>query len=451
MTDVRMSAMAVIFVLVAAMCLSPCANAQTSDGEVLTLDEAISLARSHNRGLKQSGFEISKQREALSEAKTQFYPRLDSSVLAAQLLTPLNFRINAGQFGTFPGTGPIPGNDVDLHTAAHPVALVSVTATQPLTQLLRIHLFVAEQRLRVDSTQLSFDQDEQKLVDDARRAYYAVLQAQSQLESQQSMVKYLEELQQLTDRRFNQKAVLEADRLRVRADLAKTRYQIAVTQDSFEDRREFLNHLLGRDLQTVFSVETVPSTLPEEEDLPAARKVALERRAELKLAANRAKQASLETKVEKTHYIPDIGIQASYTNPVNINFLPQNIGSIGVLLTWQPWDWGQKRHNVAQKVLAEEQAALSVDDTRDQILLDVNSNFRQLREARGQLAAAEVARDADKEKLRNEQEAYSQQSILLSDLLRQQASVADAEDQYREAIFGYWRARADFQKALGEQ
>jgi outer membrane protein TolC len=138
-------------------------------------------------------------------------------------------------------------------------------------------------------------------------------------------------------------------------------------------------------------------------------------------------------------------------SPVNINFLPQNIGFVGALFTWQPWDWGQKRHNIAQKVLAEQQAALSVDDTRDQILLDVNSNFRQLREARAQLAAAEAARDAERERLRNQQEAYSQQSILLSDLLRQQASLAEADDQYRQAVFGYWRTRADFQKALGEQ
>jgi outer membrane protein TolC len=317
--------------------------------------------------------------------------------------------------------------------------------------LLRIHLFVAEQRLRVDSTQLSFDQAEQKLVDDVRRAYYAVLQSQSQLESQQSIVKYLEELQQLTDRRFNQQAALESDRLRVRAELARASYQLAVIQDALADRKESLNHLLGRDLQTAFSVETVPSTLPEEEDQPAARKTALERRSELKIAANRAKEASLETKIEKTRYIPDISIQATYISPANINFLPQNIGSVGALLTWQPWDWGQKHHNVAQKVFAEEQAALSVDDTRDQILLDVNSHFRQLREARAQLAAAEAARNAEGEKLRNQQEAYSQQSIVLSDLLRQQASVADAEDQYRQAIFGYWRARADFQKALGEQ
>ncbi|HEY1951069.1 MAG TPA: TolC family protein [Bryobacteraceae bacterium] len=417
----------------------------------MTLDQAISLARSNNRELKQAGLEIGKQRQALSEAKTQFYPRLDTSLLAAELLTPLDFTIDKGQLGTFPGTGPIPGSNTDLHTPARPIALASVTLTQPLTQLLRVHLSVAEQHLKVDSTRLSFDQAEQKLVDDVCRAYYAVLQAQSQLESQQSMLKYLQELRQLTDRRFNQQAVLEADRLRVKAELAKTSYQLAVIQDGFADRKESLNHLLGRDLQTGFSVETVPSTLPEEEDLPAARKIAIEHRPELKLAANRTKQATLETRIEKSRYIPDIAIQASYISPANINFLPQNIGSIGALLTWQPWDWGQKRHNIAQKVVTEQQAALCVDDTRDQILLDVNSNFRQLREARAQLAAAEAVRDAEREKLRNQQQAYSQQSILLSDLLQQQASLADTEDQYRQAVFGYWRARADFQKALGEQ
>src|SRR3989449_6622223 len=147
---------------------------------MLTLNEAISLARSNNRDLKQSGLEIGKQREALGEAKTHLYPRLDTSVLAAQLLTPLDFTIKKGQLGTFSGTGPIPASNTDLHTAARPIAIASVTATQPLTQLFRIHLFVAEQRLRVDSTQLSFGQAEQKLVDDVRRAYYAVLQTQSQ-------------------------------------------------------------------------------------------------------------------------------------------------------------------------------------------------------------------------------------------------------------------------------
>ena len=438
-------------VLVATLCLLSCASAQASGGRALTLDEALQLARSHNRDLKQFGLDIGKEREALGEAKTHLYPRFDTSVLAAQLLAPLDFTIKKGQFGTFPGTGPIPGSNTDLHTPARPIAIASVTATQPLTQLIRIHLSIADQRLKVDAAQLSFDQREQKLTDDVRQSYYQVLQSQIQYESQQSMVKYLEELLELTDRRFNQQAALKADRLSVKAELAKATYQLTTIEDTLADSKEALNHLLGRSVQTEFAVEPVPATFPEQEDLSTARATALEHRPEVRLAANRVRQAALSTKSEKSHYVPDIAIQASYFSPANINFLPQNIGSVGALLTWQPWDWGEKRHKVRQATLTEEQAALSVEDTREQILLEVNSNFRHLREARAHLAVTEAIRDAETEKMRNQKEAYSQQAILLSDLLKQQSSLADAESQYHQAVLAYWSARADFQKSLGEE
>jgi len=449
MTEVRLSA--VTCVLFAALCQIPFAKAQTSGGAVLTLEEALQLARSHNRDLKVSGLDVGKQRETLGEAKTHLYPRFDTSVLGAQLLAPLDFTIKKGQLGSFSATGPIPGSNTDLHTPARPIAIASVTATQPLTQLIRIHLFVAEQQLIVDASQLSLSEREQKLIDDVRQSYYQVLQSQIQYESQQSVVKYLEELLQLTDRRFSQHAALEADRLGVKAEVAKATYQLTTIEDALLDRKEVLNHLLGRSLQTEFTVEPVPTTLPEQDDLFAARAIALEHRPEIKLAANRVRQAQLATKSEKTHYIPDVSIQASYFTPANINFLPQNIGAVGALLTWQPWDWGEKRHKVQQAALAEKQAGLSADDSREQILLEVDSNFRRLREARAHLAVTEAIRDAETEKLRNQKEAYSQQSILLSDLLKHQSALADAESQYHQAVLAYWSARADFQKMLGEE
>jgi outer membrane protein len=447
--ELRLSRM--VCVIVTAACLSPGANAQTSGGSVLTLDEALLLAKSSNRDLKQYVLDVSKQREAVGEAKTHLYPRFDTSVLAAQLLAPLDFTVQKGQFGTFTGTGPIPGSNTDLHTPARPIAIVSVTATQPLTQLLRIHLSIASERLKVDVAQFSFHQREQKLTDDVRQSYYQVLQEQIQHESQQAMVKYLEELLQLTDRRVGQHTVLEAERLGVKAQLAKAIYQLTMIEDTLADSKETLNHLLGRSVQAEFSVEPVAVTLPEEQDLASARTNALEHRPEMNLAENRMHQAELATKTEKTRYIPDISIQASYVSPVNINFIPQNIGSVGALFTWQPWDWGAKHHKVREANLTEKQAGLSVEDTRDQILLDVDSSFRRLREARAHLAVAEALRDAESEKMRNQKEAYSQQTILLSDLLKQQSSLADAESQYHQSILAFWSARADFQKTLGEE
>ena len=183
----------------------------------LTLEEALSLARSHNRELKQAGLEIHKQKEALSEAKTQLYPRFDTYLLASELLQPLDFTIPPGTFGTFPATGPIPAKESQIHTPARPVAIISVTATQPLTQLFRIDLSIKQQKLAAELSQQSYFEREQGLVNEVRRAYYAILQSQSELESQRALLAYLEELQQLTGRRLQQEAVLKADSLRITA------------------------------------------------------------------------------------------------------------------------------------------------------------------------------------------------------------------------------------------
>src|SRR6266478_4408048 len=419
----RHSTCTCLFAAIASLQLAMAAAGQQRTEDVLTLDGAISLARSHNRELKQAGLEIHKQKEALSEAKTQLYPRFDTYLLASELLTPLDFTIRSGTFGTFPATGPIPANDSIIHTPARPVAITSITATQPLTQLFRINLSIKQQKLAAELSQQAYLEREQGLVNEVRRAYYAILQSQSTRESQRALLAYLEELQQLTGRRLQQEAVL----------------------------KEGLNRLLGRELQTEFTAEMVPASLPEESSLPEARKSAIEMRPEIKAETIKKERATLETKIEKTRYIPDISIQANYATTPNISFLPQNVGAVGVLLTWQPWDWGQKRHNIAQKVDAEMQAQLSIDNVKDQVLQEVDSTFRRLREARQLLSVTQAARDAEAEKLRNQMDAYSHQAILLSELLQQQSSLASAEDQYRQGLLAFWRARADFERALGEE
>ncbi len=425
-------------------------RAQQEPARPLTLEEAVSLARSHNRELKEAGIEIHKQKEALSEAKTQLYPRFDTYLLASELLNPLDFTIPAGTLGTFPATGPIPAKESTIHTPARPVAITSVTVTQPLTQLLRIELSIKEQRLGAELSQQSYFEREQGLVNEVRRAYYAILQSQSELESQRALLAYLEELQQLTGRRLQQEAVLKADSLRIAAQHSKARYQLTVIEDALADQKETLNRFLGRELQTEFTVEMVPDSLSEELSLQEARKTASEMRPELKAETIKKEKAALETKIEKTRYIPDISIQANYAATSNISFLPQSVGAVGVMLTWQPWAWVQKRHNLAQRVDAEKQAQLSIESMREQVVQEVDSTFRRLREARELLTAAQAARDAEAEKLRNEMDAYSHQAIVLSDLLQQQSSVASAEDQYRQGLLAFWRARADFERALGE-
>jgi hypothetical protein len=116
----RRSIRTCLFAAIASLTLLIAAPGQERTGDVLTLDQAIGLARANNRENKRAKLEIARQREASAEARTSLLPRFDTYLLATELLTPLDFTIKAGQLGTFPTTGPIPSSNTDLNTPARP-------------------------------------------------------------------------------------------------------------------------------------------------------------------------------------------------------------------------------------------------------------------------------------------------------------------------------------------
>ena len=55
------------------------------------------------------------------------------------------------------------------------------------------------------------------------------------------------------------------------------------------------------------------------------------------------------------------------------------------------------------------------------------------------------------EKLREVNDKFRQSSVLLRDVLQQQAAVANANHDYEQALLAFWTAKAEFEKALGEE
>ena len=70
-------------------------------------------------------------------------------------------------------------------------------------------------------------------------------------------MKTLEETQRVTAQYLTEKTVLRADVLDVDARLAKSRYDLSVSENALETQREALNQLLGRDVSTSFFVSTL--------------------------------------------------------------------------------------------------------------------------------------------------------------------------------------------------
>ena len=85
--------------------------------DVLGLDQAVAIALDSNRQLKIAALEVERAQQRVAEARTKRLPTFNTYVLAAELITSLDFTVRAGQFGTFSTIGPVPSTDTKLSTA----------------------------------------------------------------------------------------------------------------------------------------------------------------------------------------------------------------------------------------------------------------------------------------------------------------------------------------------
>ena len=284
-----------------------------------------------------------------------------------------------------------------------------------------------------------------------KQAYYAILRTQSALASSEENLKFDRELDRTTEQYVTEKTALKSDSLDVKAKIAQEEYNNLMLRDSFTSQKEQLNDLLGRDIRTDFSVAELPEATIIEANLDAAQAQALSARPELAEARLTVQQAELNRRITKTQYIPDVSLAVNNLSLTNVNLLPSNVAAAGVLVSWDPIDWGRRRHQLASASKTIEQSKNSANETEAQILVEVAAKFRKLGETRALLHATTLQRDAEREKLRVVMNQFEQKTALLKDVLEEKTSLESVTDQYNQASLSFWTAKADFEKSLGEE
>ncbi len=418
---------------------------------VLTLEDAVSLAQANNRLVKNAQLSVSMSDDQVAEARTYRFPSLNLYALGSQLLTPVDFTFQRGAFGSFPGIGPVPATDTRIHTPLRPTFYGLTQFSQPLSQQYKIGLNIKQAKLAklVDEQQLRAQK--QSVTSQVKQAYYAILRTQSSLASSEENLKFDRELDRTTEQYVAEKSALKSDSMDVKAKIAQEEYNNLTLRDSLTSQKEQLNDFLGRDIRTDFSVAEVPEATIIEASLDAAQAQALSARPELAEARLTVQQAELNRRITKTEYIPDVSLALNNLSLTNVNLLPSNVVAVGVLVSWDPLDWGRRRHELAAASKTIEQSKNSANETEAQILVEVGAKFRKLGETRALLHATALQRDAEREKLRVVMNQFEQKAALLKDVLQQNTSLESVTNQYSQALLSFWTAKADFEKSLGEE
>jgi outer membrane protein TolC len=422
----------------------------TADAEVLTLDQALALALKNSASILSAEAQVKRSEEELAASRTRRLPTVEVQANGSQLLTQPSVSFPAGAFGTYPGTGPIPATDTLIKAKMAPTAWINATVAQPLTQLHKAGLGVKANQLTRDSERQQLRLQRAAVAHDVRRLYYAALQSQSAGEAARDQVKALRQMDTEVARYVSLEAALPQEGLEVKARVAAQEYQILTLDHALESYKEQLNLLFGRDPRTPFDVVRLSAASLEEVNVEAARARALERRPELERARLQVELADTQRRLKKAEFIPEISLAVSYNSFFNVDLLPRSMAQLGLQLKWEPFDWGRRRRELASKTLAVDQARLAARDDRHRVLVEVDNAFRRVREARALVAARRLGHESAQERARVAVLRGRVQTVLLREVLQAQADMAQARADYDEAQLSLWQARAELEKAVGE-
>ena len=417
----------------------------------LTLDEAVALALAHNRGVASAALDVAKADASVATARSRRLPTFRIDAEASQLLRPVEIQFPEGAFGTFDGIGPVPSAATTIRTPMRPTFYLNAQAAQPLTGLKEIGLNIRLSEAGRAIEQQALRAQQLGVIAEVKRLYYGILRTESGLTAAEASIALLGEIERVIGDRVVQRVALKSDALDVRTRRARAEDSRLTLRHTLASQKEQLNLLLGRDVTTAFDTAGVPAATIFEVDLVAARRQAIDSRPDVKQARLQQDQAALAQKIAEADAVPDVSLTASYLSPFNIEGAPQAIASVSVKVQWEPFDWGRRRRTVATRAMALQQTANAVREAEDRATLDVHTQYRRIEAARSRLRVAALALDTAHETSRVRTTQFKLNSALLQDVLQASAGLADAEHEHQQALADFWQARADFERAIGQE
>jgi outer membrane protein TolC len=415
------------------------------------LDDAVSLALSNNRLVKNSALEAQKFDFRVSTVRSRRLPQFQFATLGGELMHSFDFTFDPGVFGTYPATGPIPASTTKIRTPARFTTYITGNADQPLTQQYKIGLGIRATEIGREIAREDVRAERQKIAAEVRDVYFNLVATQAAVEAAHEAVRTLEEAQRVTTRYIAEKTVLRGDALQVDARLAKSRYELSLAENGLATQSEHLNELLGRDLATAFRVEALPEQDENGVTLDTARQRATQKRPEVRQAHLKELQAEYDRRLAKAEYIPDLSLSVRYQGLNNVKVLPTNVGVAGFYLSWEPFDWGRRHNTVVEKSKTVEQARNAARETEAQVAVEVGMKYRKWQEAALLMKAAYTGHEAAVEQFRVTGNKYKEEAALVRDLLQAQAQSAETEFQYQQALSSYWGALAELRRAMGDE
>ncbi len=280
--------------------------------------------------------------------------------------------------------------------------------------------------------------------------YLETLRAKAAVEARKADVILNQELLRLATERKAAGMATSLDVTRAKVQLENVRQQLLVAENERDRAKLNLIRAIGLsfDVDLTLTDEMTMVAVPEQ-TMAEALAVATENRTELRVQKQKQRLASLTYSSVASERLPSI--QASGDVGLIGNQIPDMLttDNVQVLMTVPIFDGGQREGRISESKSLVRQEAITTQDTRYQVTLEVRDALLTLHSAKKQVAVAEEGLKLSLTELELARERFAVGVATNIEVTNAQTSVAQARDNVIESLFNFNAARINLARSQG--
>lgn len=425
--------------------VGPTAHAQPeAQGRAMTLEECVGIALTHHPDALSSDYDVANAEAARAGVRGQFGPKIEADGSFQQWSSgysiPFSFPSSNG------GTTPVLFTVRDVRTWT-----AGVTATQPLTPLWSTFEQYKVETLGVDVAAIKRVEVRRQVAYDAVQAYYRLLEAERLADVANASVTQLEAEERQAQSNYTNGVIAKNDLLRATLALASARQRRIQAGGTVVLARAELAHSMGLPPDAPIEAAPFAGDPPALEDgsLAAAEAHALARRAEVFELSRRIDQAQAAERLARTKLLPQLSAVGNYTHTEGSPFSQVDAEYVGLVGSWNVWDWGTTLSGIAQADAQVEEARLARRKIADQVRVEARQAYVNAQTARDALDVARVAVSQAEENYRIVTRKFENAAATSFDVVDAEGLLTQARGQVETALYDYLIARAGVERATG--
>lgn len=327
-----------------------------------------------------------------------------------------------------------------------------LSLTYPLYTGAKLDALQKYKEFNVETNKYGLETAKQKIIYGTKESYYAVLRTQHLVKVAQEYLDGMKSHLDVTKAMFKAGMVPKYDVLRAEVAVSDAQQKLITAKNNVELAKVAFNNVLNRPLNT--PVELVDITKLE----PVKNQASLADLVE-KAYANRPEVASQKTyiqmadegiKAAKADKMPTVSLTGGY-NWNGDKFMDKNSWSVGIVGQFNILDGGLAANTLKEAEHQATQVQLQLAQTKQNVAYEVREAYLKLQEAKDAVDTATKSVAEAKEGLKIAEVRYKAGMGTSVERIDAQTTLTQAETDYTQAFYDYNLAKAQLEKAIGEE